>query len=73
MTEHEFHKTQADHCGFGKRYHQDDFLILLVYVDEMLVVGHDANKIASLKKGLSKSFAMKDLSPAKQILGMHIV
>ena len=27
----------------------------------------------SLKKALGKSFAMKDLGPAKQILGMHIV
>ena len=39
----------------------------------MLVVGQDVKKIASLKKALSKSFAMKDLGPAKQILGMHIV
>ena len=27
----------------------------------------------SLKKALGKSFAMKNLGPAKQILGMHIV
>ena len=39
----------------------------------MLVVGQNAKKIASLKKALSKAFAMKDLGPAKQILGMHIV
>ena len=30
-------------------------------------------KIESLKKALSKSFAMKDLGSAKQILSMHIV
>ena len=39
----------------------------------MLVVGQNAKKIESLKKALSKSFAMKDLGPEKQILGMHIV
>ena len=73
MLEHGFHKTQADHCVFVKRYNEGDFLILLLYVDDMLVVGQDVKKIASLKKALSKSFAMKDLGPAKQILGMHIV
>ena len=65
MLEHGFHKTQADYCVFVKRYDEGDFLILLLYVDDMLVVGQNAKKIASLKKALSKSFAMKDLGPAK--------
>ena len=30
-------------------------------------------KIRVLKKALSRSFSMKDMGPAKQILGMHIV
>ena len=73
MLEHSFHKTQVDHSVFVKRYDEGDFLILLLYVDDMLIVGQDTRKIASLKKALGKSFAMKDLGPAKQILGMHIV
>ena len=58
---------------FVKRYDEGDILILILYVDDMLIVGQDTRKIGSLKKGLGKSFAMKDLGPAKQILGMHIV
>ena len=50
-----------------------DFLILLLYVDDMLIVGQDMRKIGSLKKALGKSFSMKDLGLDKQILGMHIV
>ena len=73
MLEHKFQKTQVDHCVFVKRYDEGDFLILLLYVDDMLIVRQDTRKIASLKKALGKSFAMKDLGPAKQILGMHIV
>ena len=38
----------------------------------MLIVGHDAKKIQILKEELNKSFAMKDLGPAKHILGMKI-
>ncbi|KAI4334907.1 hypothetical protein L6164_013609 [Bauhinia variegata] len=39
----------------------------------MLIIEHDTKKIGDLKKELSKSFAMKDLSAAKQILGMKII
>ena len=48
-------------------------MILLLYVDDMLIVGHDAAKIEKLKRDLSKSFAMKDLGPAKKILGMKVI
>ena len=73
MLEHKFHKAQADHCVFVKRYDEGDFLILLLYVEDMLIVGQDTRNINSLKKALGKSFAMKNPCPAKQILGMHIV
>ena len=34
----------------------------------MLIFGKDTRRIESLKKALGKSFAMKDLGPAKKIL-----
>ena len=30
----------------------DDFIILLLYVDDILIVGHDATKIEKLKREL---------------------
>jgi len=39
----------------------------------MLIVGQDAGLIKKLKEALHKSFDMKDLGHAKQILGMEIV
>ncbi|GJV32620.1 putative RNA-directed DNA polymerase [Tanacetum coccineum] len=53
-------------------FDDDDFIILLLYVDDMLIVGKNIERIAQLKQDLSKSFAMKDLGPAKQILGIRI-
>ena len=50
----------------------DDFIILLLYVDNILIVGKNVSRIAKLKKELSKCFAMKDLGPAKNILEMRI-
>ncbi|GJZ02717.1 putative RNA-directed DNA polymerase [Tanacetum coccineum] len=67
-----FRKTFSDHCVFFQRFGDDDFIILLLYVDDMLIVGKNIGRIAQLKQDLSKSFAMKDLGPAKQILGIRI-
>nr|GFC66172.1 retrovirus-related Pol polyprotein from transposon TNT 1-94 [Tanacetum cinerariifolium] len=54
------------------RFGDDDFIILLLYVDDMLIVGKNIRRIAQLKRDLSKSFAMNDLGLAKQILGIRI-
>ena len=64
--------TISDHWVFVKRFSDGDFIILLLYVDDLLIVGHNMSKIEKLKKELSKSFSMKDLGPTKQILGMKI-
>jgi len=50
----------------------NDFLILLIYVADMLIVEHDAKKIKGLEKELRRAFAIKDLGPVRQILCMRI-
>ena len=54
------------------KFSNDDFVILLLYVDDILIVSINVSRIDRLKKQLSKSFAMKDLGPAKKILGIRI-
>jgi len=71
MDEHGYSKMTGDHGVFIKRF-DNDFIILLSYVDDMLVIGKDIEKITSLKNELSKFYAMKDLGSVKQILGMRI-
>uniref|UniRef100_A0A2N9IT47 Integrase catalytic domain-containing protein n=1 Tax=Fagus sylvatica TaxID=28930 RepID=A0A2N9IT47_FAGSY len=44
-----------------------------IRLDDMLIAGSSIEEINNLKKQLSKQFAMKDLGPAKQILGMRII
>ena len=73
MIDNGYHKMRPDHWVFVKKFDGGDFLILLLYVDDMLIVGRDHTKIRVLKNGLSRSFSMKDMGPAKQILRMHIV
>ncbi|KAE8688563.1 Retrovirus-related Pol polyprotein from transposon TNT 1-94 [Hibiscus syriacus] len=71
MSSSGFTRCQADHCCYIKRF-DNSFIILLLYVDDMLVAGSDMQDIINLKQKLSKQFAMKDLGATKQILGMRI-
>ena len=67
-----FKKCEADHCCYVK-FSNNSYIILLLYVVDMLIAGSSINEINNLKKQLSKQFAMKDLGAAKQILGMRII
>lgn len=71
MYKEGFQKCNANRCCFFKRYHSI-YIILLLYVDDMLVAGPDIDEIKNLKMQLSKEFDMKDLGPARKILGMQI-
>ena len=69
----DFKKTSSYHCVFVQKFTNDDFIVVLFYVDDMLVVVQHACRIKELKQELKKSFAMKDFGTARQILGMQIV
>ena len=45
----------------------------LLYVDDMLSVGQNADMIQKIKMELSKTVDMKDLGNLKRILGMEIL
>jgi len=66
-----FHRYEEDHCCYVKKY-VDSYIILALYVDDMLIVGANMAEIDRLKKQLSENFEMKDLGPTKQILSMRI-
>lgn len=48
------------------------FVILVLYVDDMLIAARDRCEVNNLKSLLSSEFRMKDLRTAKRILGMEI-
>jgi hypothetical protein len=72
MTEHGYSRCHSDHCVYFKKLENGSFIILLLYVDDMLVVGSNMQDINVLKKKLANAFAMKDLGAGKKILGMRI-
>ena len=72
MKDHNYQRTISNHFVFIKIFAEGDYIILLLYVDDKLIIGQDKDQIANLKKVMNKFFAMKDLGPAKQIFGMKI-
>ena len=72
IGEQGYKKTSSYHCVFVQKFSDKDFIILLLYVDDMLIVGKNTSKIDELKKELCKSFSKKDLGHVKLILGMRI-
>jgi hypothetical protein len=72
MTEQGYNRCHSDHYVYFKRLENGSYIILLLYVDDMLVAGSNMQDINVLKKKLANSFAMKDLGAAKKILGMRI-
>ena len=65
MANHSYMKINSDHCVFLQKFSNDNFIILLLYVDVILIIGRNIIKIKDLKKEMSKTFAMKDLGAAK--------
>ena len=60
-----YKRIKVYHCVCIHQFLSGNFIILLLYIDEMLIVGKDSNMICRLKEELSKSFHMKDLGPTR--------
>ncbi|KAE8688623.1 hypothetical protein F3Y22_tig00110962pilonHSYRG00058 [Hibiscus syriacus] len=67
-----YNRLNAYPCAYFKRSGDNDFVILLLYVDDMLVAGPNKDHIEELKAQLAREFEMKDLGSANKILWMQI-
>ena len=65
MVGHGFKKTTADQCVYVQKFPDSNFIMLLLYVDDMIIVEQCANMIRRLKGELFKSFDVKDLGPTQ--------
>ena len=72
VVSHGFVKSEYDHCVYIKEVTKGTYIYLLLYADDMLVASRDVVDIKKVKQLLSSIFEMKDLSPARQILGIDI-
>ena len=62
---------EEDHCSYVK-WSKRKFVILSLYVDDILLAGNDKQYLLSIKEWLQSNFEMKDLGEADFILGVKI-
>ncbi|KAH9657209.1 hypothetical protein KPL70_022963 [Citrus sinensis] len=72
MSDHGFQRSSFDCCVYVKTIEGGDKIYLLLYVDDMLIACKEMEFINELKQQLSNIFEMKDLGPAKKILGVQL-
>jgi len=62
---------EEDHCVYIKRF-EGNFVILSLYVDDILLAGNSLKSVLAIKEWLSSNFEMKDMGEAEYILGVKI-
>ena len=68
---HGFIQTFEEACIY-KKVSGSSVAFLILYVDDILLIGNDIKFLDSIKAYLNKSFSMKDLGEAAYILGIKI-
>jgi len=63
---------EEDHCVYLK-YSNNSFIILTLYVDDILIARNNKEMIDTTKRWLSSNFEMKDMSDASDVLGVKII
>ena len=66
-----FIQTFGEACIY-KKVSGSSVAFLILYVDDILLIGNDTKFLYSIKGHLNKNFSMKDLSEAAYILGIEI-
>ena len=66
-----FIMIDEDHCVYIKRS-MDKFIIMSLYVDDILIAGNSKEYVNEIKGWLSSNFEMKDMGEAAYILGVKI-
>ncbi|WJZ97445.1 hypothetical protein VitviT2T_016048 [Vitis vinifera] len=71
MLSHGFKINECDKCVYVKDT-EHGYVIVCLYVDDMIIVGSDDKMITSTKNMLNSRFDMKDMGLADVILGIKI-
>ncbi|RVW62389.1 Retrovirus-related Pol polyprotein from transposon RE1 [Vitis vinifera] len=64
-------QSNSDHTLFLKKQH-GKIIALIVYVDDMVVIGNDPEERKALQNYLFREFEMKDLGHLKYFLGIEV-
>ena len=66
------HKRKSDHFVYY-RNSQASIILLVVYVDDIVIIGNDMTCISLLKSFIHGQFHTKDLGMLKYLLGVEVM
>src|SRR4051812_35175690 len=66
-----FIENEKEPCVF-KKFSGSSIVFLILYVDDILLIGTGIPMLEAVKDSLKNSFAMKDLAESSYILGIKI-
>ena len=67
-----FDQNEEEPCVYRKM--QDDMVVFLIlYMDDILLIGNDFEKLSKVKIQLATQFQMKDLGEAQYVMGIKII
>ena len=72
ITLYSFEKNLDEPCAY-KRIQGTKVVFLVLYIDDILLIGKDIEVLSSVKGWLQKQFDMKDLGEANYILGIKLL
>ena len=64
MPKHGFSRSKYDYCVYLQKLNGDDYIYLLLYVDDMFIASESKMKINRLKALVGEKFEKKDISVA---------
>ena len=53
IVDQDYNRTETDHCVYFRKFFDDNFVIFLLYVEDMLIIGQDLKMISKLKGEIS--------------------
>ena len=71
IRSYDFIKNEDKTCVY-KKINGSAITFLVLYVDDILLIGNDVGMLSSVKVWLSKNFSIKDLGEATYVLGIRI-
>ena len=71
IKEFDFIRCEEDSCVY-KKFSGSKVAFLVLYVDDILIIGNNIPMLEFVKEWLKKCFSMKDLGEAEYILGIKI-
>jgi Reverse transcriptase (RNA-dependent DNA polymerase) len=71
MIKEDYLQSNADHTMFIRRK-EGKLCVLIVYVDDIVLIGDDTVEMVRIKGSLAIEFEIKDLGPLRYFLGIEV-